>query len=67
MAPDASVRRWQHRLTPTWKRVAGGCHLDRAIRKLIEEAGFEITHLETGYMQGPKPMTFTYEGCARPI
>lgn len=67
MAPDESVRRWQHRLTPMWKRIAGGCHLDRAIRKLVEEAGFEITHLETGYMQGPKPMTFTYEGSARPI
>jgi ubiquinone/menaquinone biosynthesis C-methylase UbiE len=66
LAPEESVRRWQHRLTPLWKRFAGGCHLDRAIRGLVEEAGFEITHLETGYMQGPRPLTFTYEGAARP-
>ncbi len=66
-APDESVRRWQSRLPPVWKRIAGGCHLDRPIRNLLEDAGFEITHLETGYMRGPKPMTFIYEGAARPV
>lgn len=67
MAQDESVRRWQQRLTPLWKRIAGGCHLDRPIGVLIQEAGFEVAHLETGYMRGPKPMAFTYEGYARPI
>jgi ubiquinone/menaquinone biosynthesis C-methylase UbiE len=65
LSPDASVRRWQHRLTPAWKRVAGGCHVNRPIPELVRQAGFEITELETGYMEGPRPMTFTYEGCAR--
>ncbi len=39
----------------------------RAIRGLIEEAGFQFDRLETGYMRGPKPMTFMYEGSARPM
>lgn len=67
MAQDESVRRWQQRLTPLLKCIAGGCHLDRPIGVLIQEAGFEVAHLETGYMRGPKPMAFIYEGYARPI
>ena len=66
LSPDPGVRRWQHWLTPLNRRVAGGCHLDRPIRTLIEDAGFVIEHLEQGYMKGPKPMTFMYEGTARP-
>jgi len=66
LAPDEGVRRWQHRLTPLWKGIAGGCHLDRPIESLIRGAGFDIAHMETGYMPGPKPMTFMYEGLARP-
>ena len=60
------MRRWQDRLTPVWKRVAGGCHLNRPIAQLVEDAGFEIERMETGYMDGPRPMTFMYEGTARP-
>jgi len=64
---DESVRRWQDRLTPAWKHLAGGCHLNRPIRQLLEESGFAIERLETGYMRGPRPMTFMYEGTARPL
>jgi ubiquinone/menaquinone biosynthesis C-methylase UbiE len=65
LAPDPGVRKWQHRLTPWWKRFTGGCHLNRPISEFIENAGFEIASVETGYMPGPKPMTFMYEGFAR--
>jgi ubiquinone/menaquinone biosynthesis C-methylase UbiE len=65
-APDPKVMWWQDRLTEVWKRLGGGCHLNRAIGTLIEEAGFRFDRLETGYMRGPKPMTFMYEGSARP-
>jgi len=47
------------------RRLGGGCHLNRAIGTLIENAGFQFDRLETGYMRGPKPMTFMYEGSAR--
>lgn len=65
-APDPNVRWWQDRLTPAWKRFSGGCHLNRAIEILIEGAGFQFERIETGYMRGPRPMTFMYEGSARP-
>ncbi len=64
-APDANVARWQDRLTPVWRRFSGGCHLNRAIGVLVESAGFRLDRLDTGYMQGPRPMTFMYEGSAR--
>jgi ubiquinone/menaquinone biosynthesis C-methylase UbiE len=63
---DPAVSRWQERLTPAWKRLAGGCHLNRPVDRLIEDAGFRIEQLKTGYMDGPRPMTFMYEGSARP-
>jgi hypothetical protein len=66
LAPEESIRKWQNRLTPLWKRIGGGCHLNRPIRALIESAGFSILRLETGYVKGPSPMTFFYEGCAAP-
>ena len=65
-APDESVRRWQDRLTPAWRAIAGGCHLNRPISSMIEGAGFRIDRIETGYIPGPRPMTYMYEGCARP-
>jgi ubiquinone/menaquinone biosynthesis C-methylase UbiE len=65
-APEPNVRWWQDRLTPVWKRIGGGCHLNRAIQMLIEDAGFEFDRLETGYIRGPNPLTFMYEGSARP-
>ena len=66
LAADEAVRWWQDRLTPAWRCLAGGCHLNRPIRSLIEDAGFRIDRIQTGYIAGPKPMTFMYEGSARP-
>ena len=65
LSPDPGVVRWQHRLTPIWKRCAGGCHLNRPIEHLVKEAGFRIERIETGYMEGPRALTFMYEGRAR--
>jgi len=66
-APDPRVVQWQDRLTPLWRRLSGGCHLDRPMTTLIEGAGFRLDRVATGYMPGPKPMTFMYEGSARPL
>ena len=46
--------------------IGGGCHLNSPISFLIEGAGFRLERLETSYVPGPKPMTFMYEGSARP-
>jgi ubiquinone/menaquinone biosynthesis C-methylase UbiE len=53
LAPEDNVRNWQNRLTPLWKRLAGGCHLNRPISSLIVDAGFHLAKVRTGYMPGP--------------
>ena len=63
-APDLPVLRWQNRLTPIWKPLAGGCHLNRDIPALITEGGFNIGELQSRYLKGPKPMTYVYSGWA---
>ena len=65
-AADPRVVAWQDRLTPLWKRFTGGCHLNRKVDELIAAAGFRITELKTCYVPGPRPMTYTYQGCAQP-
>jgi ubiquinone/menaquinone biosynthesis C-methylase UbiE len=66
LAPDASVRRWQGRLTPVWSRLAGGCHLDRDIPRLLQEAGFRSDDMRRMYLPGPRVLTFNYCGTAVP-
>jgi ubiquinone/menaquinone biosynthesis C-methylase UbiE len=64
LSPEIRTSRWQRRLTPYWKHFSGGCHLDRKTDDLIRAAGFQIDAVETGYMTGPKPWTFMYQGSA---
>lgn len=62
---DTGVRKWQDRLNPLWRKVAGGCNLNRPIDELIRNAKFEIEQIANEYIPGPRPMTFQYEGIAR--
>ncbi len=64
LSPEPSIEHWQHRITPAWRRIAGGCHLDRKIDELIRLAGFDLTNLKVEYAQGPRTMSYMYEGCA---
>jgi ubiquinone/menaquinone biosynthesis C-methylase UbiE len=66
VAPDASVRRWQDRINPVWKRFGGGCNLNRPIPELIEQGGFRIRDLDTMYIPGWRPGSFNYWGAAVP-
>ncbi len=63
-APDLSVRRWQNRLNPMWKKVGGGCNLNRQPDETLLSGGFNFTSLETGYLRGPRWATYTYRGIA---
>jgi len=65
-APDASVRRWQDRVNPAWKRLGGGCNLNRAVPAMLEAGGFRITNLETLYLPGWRIASFNYWGTAVP-
>src|SRR6266540_265597 len=62
LSPEHRVARWQDWLTPCWKSIGGGCHLNRKIDDLITAAGFRIDQLRMGYMRGPRPLTYMYEG-----
>jgi ubiquinone/menaquinone biosynthesis C-methylase UbiE len=64
LSPEPGVARWQHRLTPVWRHISGGCHLDRKVDDLIRAAGFDVPELKTEYAHGPRAMTYMYEGRA---
>ena len=63
-APDEGIRRWQDRLNPIWKRLGGGCHLNRPIPDLIEQGGFRIKDMQAMYIPGWRPVSFNYWGTA---
>jgi len=50
LSPDNGVARWQGRIEPVWKRIAGGCHLTRPVASAIAEAGFRFETVETMYV-----------------
>jgi ubiquinone/menaquinone biosynthesis C-methylase UbiE len=65
LSPDGRVARWQHRLNGLQMRLAGGCRIDRPIGALVEQAGFRLERLETGYVAStPNPWGYLYEGTA---
>ncbi|GAB2757503.1 class I SAM-dependent methyltransferase [Nocardioides salsibiostraticola] len=67
LGPTAGVRRWQTRLEPVQKRVAGGCHLTRNIPALVAGSGLEVVEVRSQYLPGPgvaKPWSFGYLGRA---
>ena len=62
LAPEESVQKWQHRIAPGWKKIAGGCNLNRNIEELILSGGFEFKDLKKKYIKGPKILSFQYYG-----
>lgn len=67
-APEDSVVRWQRRLEPLQRKLAGGCHLTREPVRELEAAGLRVTDVDAFYLPGPRvarPYTFIYRGTAR--
>ncbi|MEM0986700.1 MAG: class I SAM-dependent methyltransferase [Pseudomonadota bacterium] len=65
LAPDAGVAKWQRRVEPVWKRIAGGCHLTRDTVHLLSQAGFRIDRAETMYLPNtPRIAGFVSWGAA---
>ncbi|NPD06232.1 class I SAM-dependent methyltransferase [Nocardioides sp. zg-1308] len=64
LAPEESVRRWQRRMEPVQRAVAGGCHLTRDVPALVREAGWEVVELEQSYLPGPA-MSRHWTWCSR--
>lgn len=66
LAPDPGVARWQRRVEPLWKRLAGGCHLTRPISSAIAQAGFALERVESMYLPGtPRIAGWNEWGVAR--
>ena len=64
-APDANVHKWQDRLNPGWKRLSGGCNMNRDIPALLEGAGFVIEDDNRMYIPGIRALSYNYWGVAR--
>ena len=52
LAPDAGVAKWQRRIEPVWKAIAGGCHLTRAVLPTLQAAGFKVAAPQSMYLPG---------------
>ncbi|MEL6830483.1 MAG: class I SAM-dependent methyltransferase [Pseudomonadota bacterium] len=50
IAPDEGVAKWQRRIEPVWKRLAGGCHLTRDTQRMLTESGFRIDRHDSMYL-----------------
>lgn len=65
-ARDPRVARWQDRLNPIQKRLAGGCHLNRPIDELVRAGGFELEELEEfALRRAPRVAGWMYRGVGR--
>ena len=64
-APDQDVHQWQRRLNPGWRRISGGCNMDRDIPALLREGGFAIEDDNRMYVPGIRALSYNYWGAAR--
>jgi ubiquinone/menaquinone biosynthesis C-methylase UbiE len=64
-SPESNISRWQDRLVPVSTRLLG-CSLNRPMDILIKEAGFRLTAMEAGYVDGPRLISYHYIGQALP-
>jgi ubiquinone/menaquinone biosynthesis C-methylase UbiE len=64
IAPDLGVRRWQNRINPMWRRLSGGCNLNRDIPSLLKGSGFRVVVDERMYIPGLRFLSYNYWGSA---
>lgn len=64
-SPEQAVAKWQDRLNPVWRKIGGGCNLNRRPDESIGQAGFDFDAVERGYLTGPKFAAYHYRGVAR--
>ncbi|GAC1652148.1 MAG: class I SAM-dependent methyltransferase [Herpetosiphon sp.] len=52
LGPSERLQRWQRRITPLQKGLAGGCHIDRRIDELIQQHQLQVVTLDRYVMAG---------------
>jgi len=50
-ATGSKRHKWQNRVNPLWRKVAGNCHLNRETEETIRLAGFEISEIKRQSMR----------------
>lgn len=65
LADNPKTQKWQHRLNPIQNIWADGCNLNRDMKTLITNAGFNIIEMKNYYLKRyPKIVGYMYEGIA---
>ncbi len=64
-APDADVLRWQKRINPVWRKISGGCNVDRNIPSILNESGFDVIEDNRMYIPGVRALCYNYWGVAQ--
>ena len=68
LAPDADVVKWQDKINPVWRRIAGGCNLHRDIPTILKSGGFAIGAMEQMYLPStPRFAGYNYWGDATAV
>lgn len=66
LSSEADIQRRQQFWTPYQRKLADGCHLDRAIDQELIQAGFQFLELKKFYhSEYPKMFGFFYQGVAQ--
>jgi ubiquinone/menaquinone biosynthesis C-methylase UbiE len=53
---EGRVARWQERLTPLHRKLAGNCHLDRDTKSAIDAAGFDTRDVRRAQLPASHPL-----------
>lgn len=64
LANESKIQKKQNRINPMWKRLGGGCNLNRDIAKIIEGSGFVFEEIDSMYIPGWKPACYNTWGVA---
>lgn len=64
-SPDPGVQKWQERINPVWRKIGGGCNLNRQPEESLIASGFSFDEIERGYLSGPRWATWNTRGVAR--
>jgi hypothetical protein len=51
-------------MNPVWKKLSGGCNMNRDIPALLDAAGLEIQDDNRMYVPGLKSLSYMYWGAA---
>ena len=51
LSPDPKVQKWQDRINPVWKKLFGGCNVNRPIVECITSAGFDVIEQHNEYIE----------------